>query len=487
MKPKGRRVEKNGVRKARSSGGPSRSSALTKTRLDVEQKRLVRTRLLHLRAQLRRALKAKKERLRLLAKTGRERRVALGLELRAHRARVLERLREHAKAKRAALKLELRRKKEDARAASDSRIARARAELKAEREHAVEARRVGREHRQAQVEHAKADEAGEFDRLLETKAVLGALGPLFERMQHELRPRLGATRAEAFLDYVLRHPEAMEGRLHPAAKVEIQRLRTEIAALEGASSKLRATRGPTPRAPRVAHTGPSDIARLGAMGAHGKRVERPEAKVKAPEITSTAAIAKRIRADIADAVKRHALPKAKYRVKTSVYAMGSSIDVEASRLPFPVLNPEAFFFEPGINLLHFDRERFRSRLTPAAQVVETTLNAIVDAYHWDKSDIASDYVHVRFHKDVKVVEDPEVEKQLEAEKRREALGEARVIGATPRVETREFVANAPALHAERPSGQRVNVLACQPSNRPAGQRAGMPSVRPNAHESDGRP
>lgn len=128
----------------------------------------------------------------------------------------------------------------------------------------------------------------------------------------------------------------------------------------------------------------------------------PKKDVKAPDLKDTAEIASRIRADIAEAVRKKGLPKGKYSVKTSKYSMGSSIDVVASQLPFPVLNPAAFHLEKGSRDVSFNRDKFRSRYTPEAERVLTALNAIVDAYHWDRSDSASDYYHERFARDVKL-------------------------------------------------------------------------------------
>jgi hypothetical protein len=146
------------------------------------------------------------------------------------------------------------------------------------------------------------------------------------------------------------------------------------------------------------------------------QASRPEANVKAPELRNTADIAARIRADIAEAVRRKALPKAKYSVRTSTYSMGSAIDIEASKLPFPVINPDAFFVEPGANFVRFDSAHFRSRFTAAAQKVEAKLEAIVNAYNWNRSDYATDYTNVRFHGDVKLTEDASVWKSMEAAK-----------------------------------------------------------------------
>ena len=141
--------------------------------------------------------------------------------------------------------------------------------------------------------------------------------------------------------------------------------------------------------------------------------------VKAPELRDTAEIAKRIRADIADAVRTKKLPKGTYYVRTSKYSMGSSINVVASKLPFPLLNPAAFHLEKGSSDVSFDRDHFRSRYTPEAERVLATLNALVDAYHWDRSDPVTDYYNERFGRDVKLDTAKEWERINEA-KRAEA-------------------------------------------------------------------
>jgi len=124
--------------------------------------------------------------------------------------------------------------------------------------------------------------------------------------------------------------------------------------------------------------------------------------VKAPELKDTAEIAKRIRADIAAAVRTKKLPKGTYSVRTDKYSLGSSINVVASKLPFPLLNPAAFHLVKGSSDVEFDRDRFRSRYTAEAESVLATLDAIVGAYHWDRSDPVTDYYNERFGRDVKL-------------------------------------------------------------------------------------
>ncbi len=154
---------------------------------------------------------------------------------------------------------------------------------------------------------------------------------------------------------------------------------------------------------------PAEVERIRAIE------QRPRAPVKG-EGLDTAQIAKRIREDIKAAVHSRVLPKAAYSVRTEKYSMGSSITVVASKLPFEVLNPEAFTVEKGAHWASFDRANHGSRLTPAAQDVERALNAIVDAYHWDRSDSMTDYYNERFAKDVRVEEDKGAWQKIEAAK-----------------------------------------------------------------------
>jgi hypothetical protein len=127
---------------------------------------------------------------------------------------------------------------------------------------------------------------------------------------------------------------------------------------------------------------------------------RTEKTVQAPDVHDTAALAKFIRQDIHAAQTAGKLPRAKYSVTTDKYSMGSSITVVASKLPFPVLNAAAFYptkFGP-----QFDSGRFRSRYTPEAENLQHQLEAIVGAYHWDRSDPMTDYYNERFHKDIRL-------------------------------------------------------------------------------------
>jgi hypothetical protein len=154
---------------------------------------------------------------------------------------------------------------------------------------------------------------------------------------------------------------------------------------------------------------PDELARLRAID------ERPKSPVKGEGLDTTQ-IAARIRDDINEAVRSGALPKAKYSVRTDKYSMGSSITVVASNLSFEVLNPDAFVVERGANWMTFDRAHYHSRFTPEAEALEQKLNAIVDAYHWDRSDSMTDYYNERFARHVEVKENEGALKRVELAK-----------------------------------------------------------------------
>jgi hypothetical protein len=200
--------------------------------------------------------------------------------------------------------------------------------------------------------------------------------------------------------------------------------------------KMRAATAGVPYSEDVVLNAPNgracDACEAKAKKDFGAHAPKPAAKkdVKAPELRDTAEIAKRIRADIGEAVRTKALPKGKYSVQTDKYSMGSSINVVASALPFPLLNPEAFRLEQGSSHVSFDRDKYRSRHTPEADSVVAKLNAIVDAYHWDNSDPMTDYHHERFGRDVKLDDEGEW-KRINAEKVAAARAAATSGGAQP--------------------------------------------------------
>jgi hypothetical protein len=152
----------------------------------------------------------------------------------------------------------------------------------------------------------------------------------------------------------------------------------------------------------------------------GDGVAQPVEELPTPTVKgeglNTTQLAARIRDDIKEAVRSGILPKAKYSVRTAKYSMGSSVTVVASNLPFEVLNPEAFVVERGANWMTFDRAHHRSRFTPEAEALEQKLNAIVDAYHWNRSDSSTDYYNERFARHVEVKENEGAWKRVELAK-----------------------------------------------------------------------
>lgn len=189
------------------------------------------------------------------------------------------------------------------------------------------------------------------------------------------------------------------------AKQAIASLALLTSAATPAASRGNVVRLPiAPRGvPAAATPTPAEVeaARLRAVAEKHRTQPAP----KAPELRDTARIAARIREDVKAAVKAGELPRAKYSVTTDKYSMGSSITVVASGLPFPVLNPDAFVVIDDANWTVLD-SRYKTRFTDKALDVEKKLEAIVDAYHWDKSDPMSDIYNERFARTVKVEQAP---------------------------------------------------------------------------------
>jgi hypothetical protein len=203
-------------------------------------------------------------------------------------------------------------------------------------------------------------------------------------------------------------------------------------------------------------------------GADGVKPALTKDHVKAPELRDTADIAKRIRADIAEAVRTKKLPKATYSVRTSKYSMGSSIDVVVARLPFPALNPAAFRLEPGSREASFDRDHFPSRYTPEAESVLTTLNAIVDAYHWDRSDPSRDLHHERFGRDVRLETTGKEWERINEARRAERTGTA------PPSPSLSPVSGASAVPSPRPKGPPKASLPSDAAPKTPRGRGGHP-------------
>jgi len=487
----------------------------------------LRARLTELQAKLRTALADKTSRMNDIVALCRSERRAVREELKRKRTRALEQIEYEIEAARASARhLRLSRLAE-ARKASDSDIAAARAAIAVERAHQDELRRIGHEQKRRRSEvhrlHELAARSGELH-----TALLGPFASLLQRIGSKVKPVPGESRAEAVLRYAQVHPAEAHAAAEPRAERVIEETRQEITrtktALRSAPRAPKrpggargpslprtqplpaATRGAAPTPPRPVLPGrpalpkrsagstpattpgkapkaplparrPGQVPRGGGpgvpldvllrerdmlaskskrpSGARGNAAsrdkgaaaakppkkkggggepptsppapvltgaplpptlspanevtrERTESTVKAPEVHDTAALAKLIREDIKAEIAAKRLPPAKYSVTTDKYSMGSSITVVASKLPFPVLNEAAFHLSKWG--AEFDSDRFRSRYTPEAETLQKKLEAIVGAYHWDRSDPQTDYFHSRFHKDVRLDDHGEMDR-----------------------------------------------------------------------------
>lgn len=106
-------------------------------------------------------------------------------------------------------------------------------------------------------------------------------------------------------------------------------------------------------------------------------------------------VAKLIRKDIKDAIKRGLLPDGKYGV---VKRNHSAIDIEVRAISTLVFNPE---------WLDDKDSRFKSRYNEVASAALAVLRVIHDRYNFDKSDIMTDYFHVHYYGSVQVDYDVE--------------------------------------------------------------------------------
>jgi hypothetical protein len=359
------------------------------------------------RGALREGLALKKRRMRELTAFIRAERVALRERLRATRKTRMTEIREWERTERATARADWQRRRAEARQETDGELTRARAELEAERAHAREVRRITTEARAKVALHAKGIQTDDDVRSL----VPAQLLPFFERVRASLRSTANASRAELFLKLAAERPDEVFAIVEPQMEEALRK----TAALIAYVKKLDAAYAGLSTAPingnRLTAGGPdpSEVARVRALE------ERPVKAAKGEGLDTTE-IAKRIREEIKSAVKAKALPRAKYSVRTDKYSMGSSITVEVSGLPFRVINPDAYRVDRGASWATFDSANYRSRFTAQAQEVEQKLSAIVDGYHWDRSDSMTDYYNERFAKDVRLTEDKSEWKKLEAAK-----------------------------------------------------------------------
>lgn len=131
----------------------------------------------------------------------------------------------------------------------------------------------------------------------------------------------------------------------------------------------------------------------------------------------TVEIARRIRADIKAAVAEGTLPKARYSVRTGGGSVHSSIDVTIGGLPFALFVRDGWTVDAAGNAQWGDRPWWAAR-SPAAKAVEEQVEAIVNAYRRDDSDLMTDcfncnfYEHINFSRDDEQRERAEIAAEL---------------------------------------------------------------------------
>ena len=102
-----------------------------------------------------------------------------------------------------------------------------------------------------------------------------------------------------------------------------------------------------------------------------------------------AEVAKDIRRDIAAAVKAGELPAIRCTVRTRRYSMGRSIDVEVTAVPAGLIVANV--------RRALDDDCGEPWMSAAGRGLLMDLEAIVNRYNFDKSDIATDYHNCAFY------------------------------------------------------------------------------------------
>lgn len=120
------------------------------------------------------------------------------------------------------------------------------------------------------------------------------------------------------------------------------------------------------------------------------------------QITDIKEIAKLVRADIAAAIKAGKLPALKVSVRLERYSMGRSLHVTVTGVPagFRVANEANVKWSaenPHLSASFHAPEEARSRYNEVATRALDTLNSIVAAYNWNRSDTQSDHFDVNFY------------------------------------------------------------------------------------------
>jgi hypothetical protein len=176
--------------------------------INREHRKQAKVKLVALRAELREARAKRKLALRDAKERCRAERIAARERARAMRLRVLEELREAMRAERFEARQSCSVKLGEARAIKDE-IARARAELLAEKKYQSDLRRIERANRQRRKEAPKVtriERQAESDDEVRAN-VAPELVPLFERVKRSIKASPRMSRTEAFLRYAEEHPD----------------------------------------------------------------------------------------------------------------------------------------------------------------------------------------------------------------------------------------------------------------------------------------
>lgn len=125
---------------------------------------------------------------------------------------------------------------------------------------------------------------------------------------------------------------------------------------------------------------------------------------------TTVEIAALVRKEIKAAIKSGALPKGKYSVRKDHH---KSITVCISGLGFLVANPDYNRLGERDFVVHQPAER---RYTPRARATLKAVEAMLEAYNYDGSDIMSDYFDVNFYSSVNLDwREVDAEKEMQTE------------------------------------------------------------------------
>jgi hypothetical protein len=132
---------------------------------------------------------------------------------------------------------------------------------------------------------------------------------------------------------------------------------------------------------------------------------------------STTEIAARVRAEIKAAQKSGALPKCKISIRKDHH---KSIVVAVGELGFSVLNFASLRWQAATNQRGYTPAE-HPRYSPRAAALLDVLEAMLDAYNYDRSDISSDYFDVNFYAHIRFADDVESEERAAFEEYEAAL------------------------------------------------------------------